>query len=295
MSQTAQRTCYRHPDRVTGLSCSECGRPICTECMTMAPVGIRCPEHSGRAQGVQRVTRGVQRASFEGAGAKVTRGLIALNVAVYVAELATGGNVNGLGSKIYEKGFLVALWPGRDSWVGVAQGEYWRLITNVFLHYGPFHLLLNMFALYWFGTLLEQRIGSGRFLLLYLVSGLAGSAGALIASPLTPTVGASGAIFGILGAGLVLEQQRDYVFGGSALSLIVINLIFTFAFPHISIGAHIGGLIGGAVGALGLTRFGRGHAAYGRPGALGVVTIVLVGIASVGVAYWKASGYAVPV
>jgi membrane associated rhomboid family serine protease len=117
----------------------------------------------------------------------------------------------------------------------------------------------------------------------------------LIASPLTPTVGASGAIFGILGAGLVLEQQRDYVFGGSALSLIVINLIFTFAFPHISIGAHIGGLIGGAVGALGLTRFGRGHAAYGRPGALGVVTIVLVGIASVGVAYWKARGYAVPV
>src|SRR5947208_6511006 len=107
----AEQTCYRHPDRVTGLSCSECGRPICTECMTMAPVGIRCPEHSGRAQGVQRVTRGVQRASFEGAGAKVTRGLIALNVAVYVAELPTGGNVNGLGSKIYEKGFLVALWP----------------------------------------------------------------------------------------------------------------------------------------------------------------------------------------
>src|SRR5919205_3080896 len=119
MAETAERTCYRHPDRVTGLSCSECGRPICTECMTMAPVGIRCPEHSGRPQGVERVTRGVQRAAFEGVGAKVTRALIAVNVAVYVAELATGGNVNGIGSKIYDYGFLAALWPSRalNAWV----------------------------------------------------------------------------------------------------------------------------------------------------------------------------------
>src|SRR5919108_6104481 len=108
MADTGERTCYRHPDRVTGLSCSECGRPICTECMTMAPVGIRCPEHSGRPQGVQRMTHGVKRASFEGAGAKVTRALIAINVAVYIAELATGGGVNGVGSKIYEKGVLIA-------------------------------------------------------------------------------------------------------------------------------------------------------------------------------------------
>jgi membrane associated rhomboid family serine protease len=289
----AEKTCYRHPDRVTGLSCSECGRPICTECMTMAPVGIRCPEHSGKPQGVQRVTRGVQRTSFEGAGAKVTRALIALNVAVYVAELATGGGVNGTGSTIYEKGVLIA---GRavDSHghlIGVAQGEYWRLLTAAFLHYGPFHLLLNMVALFWFGSLLEQRIGSGKFLLLYLVSGLAGSAGALVASPLTPTVGASGAIFGVLGAGFVLERQRDYVFGGSALGMIVINLVFTFSIANISIGGHIGGLIGGAACALGLTRFGRVHAAYGRPGALGVATMVFVGVASVLIAYLKAKGY----
>jgi len=294
MAEVAEKTCYRHPDRVTGLSCSECGRPICTECMTMAPVGIRCPEHSGRAQGVQRVTRGVQRATFEGAGAKVTKVLIGLNVAVYIAELVTGGGVNGINSTIYEKGVLVAV--ARDSHfhlIGVTEHEYWRLITAAFLHYGPFHLLMNMFALYWFGSLLEQRIGSGKFLLLYLVSGLAGSAGALIASPLTPTVGASGAIFGVLGAGLVLEQQRDYVFGGSALGMIVLNLVFTFAVPNISIGGHIGGLIGGAACALGMTRFGRAHAAYGRPGILGVATMLLVAVASFGVAYWKAKGYSV--
>jgi membrane associated rhomboid family serine protease len=293
MNDVAERTCYRHPDRVTGLSCSECGRPICTECMTMAPVGIRCPEHSGRAQGVQRMTRGVQRVTFEGAGAKVTKALIAINIAVYVAELAQGANVNGVGGSIYTDGVLIAAArTGPDHLIGVAEGQYWRLITAAFLHYGPFHLLMNMLALWWFGSLLEQRIGAGKFLLLYLVSGLAGSAGALIASPLDPTVGASGAIFGILGAGLVMERQRDYVFGGSALGIIVINLVLTFSIPNISIGGHIGGLIGGATCALAMTRFGRVGAAYGRSGVVGIAAMLLVGVVSIAVAYWKAKGYA---
>jgi len=298
----AEQTCYRHPDRVTGLSCSECGRPICTECMTMAPVGLRCPEHSGKPQGVQRVTRGVQRAAVGGATAKVTRALIGLNVAVYVAELAQGAGVNATQGSIYQDGVLIAngnklagtvtppVFPGTPE-VGVAHHQYWRLITAAFLHYGPIHLLMNMLALYWFGSLLERRIGSAKYLLLYLVSGLAGSAGALLASPLRPTVGASGAIFGVLGAGLVLERQRDYVFGGSALGIIVINLVLTFSIANISIGGHIGGLIGGAIAALGMTRFGRSHAAYGRAGALGVATMVFVGIASVVIAYLKAKGY----
>jgi membrane associated rhomboid family serine protease len=287
MAEVVEKTCYRHPDRVTGLSCSECGRPICTECMTMAPVGIRCPEHSGKPQGVQRVTRGVQRAAFEGTGAKVTKALVAINVGVYVAELVTGGGVNGTGSTIYLHGVLFGPL--------VEQGDWWRLLTAAFLHYGPVHLILNMVGLYWFGSLLEERIGSGRYLMLYLVSGLAGSAGALLWSNgfLTPTVGASGAIFGILGAGLVLERQRDYVFGGSALGVIVINFVLTFSISSISKGGHIGGLVGGILCALGLTRFGRGHAAYGRPGVLGVATIVLVGVASIAVAYWRVTSYSI--
>jgi len=138
----------------------------------MAPVGIRCPDHSGKPQGVQRMTRGIQRASFEGTGAKATKALIAINVAVYLAELLTGGGVNGTGSTIYVKGVLFGPF--------LEQGEWWRLMTAAFLHYGPLHLILNMVALYWFGSLLEERIGSGRFLLVYLVSGLAGSAGALL-------------------------------------------------------------------------------------------------------------------
>jgi membrane associated rhomboid family serine protease len=287
MAEPVEQTCYRHPDRVTGLSCSECGRPICTECMTMAPVGIRCPEHSGKAQGVQRVTTGVRRAAFEGTGAKITKALIGINVAVYVAELATGGGVNGTGSTIYLKGVLFGPF--------LEQGEWWRLVTAAFLHYGPLHLILNMVALYWFGSLLEERIGSGRYLLLYLVSGISGSAGALLWSGgfLTPTVGASGAIFGILGAGLVLERQRDYVFGGSALGVIVINFVFTFSISGISKGGHIGGLVGGIICALGLTRFGRGHAAYSRPGLLGSATILLVGVASIAIAYWRVTSYSI--
>ena len=259
----------------------------------MAPVGIRCPEHSGRPQGVQRVTHGVKRASYEGVGAKVTRALIAINVAVYVAELASGGSVNGIGSAIYEKGVLVAVaLDSHGHLIGVAEGEWWRLITAAFLHYGPFHLLVNMLSLWWVGTALEQRIGSGRFLALYIASGLAGSAGALIEKPLAPTVGASGAIFGILGAGLILERRGDLVFGGSAFGLLVLNLIITFSFRgSISLGGHVGGLIGGILCMLAMTRFGRISAAYGRPGVLGVAGAIAVGIVSVVVAYWKVRGY----
>ena len=273
----------------------------------MAPVGIRCPEHSGKPQGVQRVSHGVRRAAFEGVGAKVTRVLVGLNVAVYVAELAQGSGVNANHGSIYQDGALIAngvkqgeiligVPKGFSSpdpiAVGVAHGDWWRLITSAFLHYGPIHLLMNMLALYWFGSALERRLGSGRFLLLYLVSGIAGSAGALMLDPTTPTVGASGAIFGILGAGLVLERQRDFVFGGSALGIIVINLIFTFSIPNISIGGHLGGLVGGAAATLGLSRFGRGHAAYGRAGVLGYATIAAVGVAAVLVAYLKVRAYA---
>jgi membrane associated rhomboid family serine protease len=152
---------------------------------------------------------------------------------------------------------------------------------------------MNMLGLWWFGTAVEQYLGRWRFLLVYLVSGLAGSAGALLVTPTAATVGASGAIFGILGAALVLERQRAYVLGGSAMGLIAINLIFSFSFSgRISVGGHIGGLIGGALCMLALSRFGRGHAAYGRLGAPGVVGVLAVGVVSVAVAYWKVRGYA---
>lgn len=275
--------CYRHPDRETMVTCSECGRPICTECMYFAPVGIRCPDHSGQPQGAQRVTQGLRRTSSAGAGAIVTKILVAINVSVYLLELGAGGEVNGTGNRIFNEGFL--------SGPSVADGDWWRLFTAVFLHYGPFHLGLNMLALWWFGSAVEQVLGRGRYLLLYVVSGLAGSAGVLIFSPDSVTVGASGAIFGILGAALVLERQRTYVLGGGAFGIIALNLVITFTLPGISIGGHLGGLAGGALGTLALSRFGRGHAVYGRPGLVGVVGLLAVGVLSLLVAYWRVQTY----
>jgi membrane associated rhomboid family serine protease len=172
----------------------------------------------------------------------------------------------------------------------VADGDWWRLFTAAFLHYGPIHLAFNMLALWFFGAAVETAIGRGRYLLVYMVSGLAGSAGALVFSPNSVTVGASGAIFGILGAALVLERQRNYVLGGGAIGIIVLNLVFTFAIPGISIGGHLGGLVGGALCMLALSRFGRTHAIYGRPGLLGILGVVAIGIASFVVAYYRAQG-----
>ena len=299
----AAMRCYRHPNRETYISCSECGRPICTECMTPAPVGQRCPEHSGKPQGIARMKTGVTRATGRGETGIVTRVLIAINVLIYLAELLQGSGVNAASGSIYVNGVLVAsarefsghiLPAGLDIGqpIGVAHGDWWLLMTAAFLHYGPIHLGFNMFFLYWIGTPVEQYLGRARFLLVYLVSGLAGSAGALVLSPGAVTVGASGAIFGILGAALVLERQRSYVLGGSAMGLIVINLALGFTLSNISIGSHIGGLLGGAACMLALSRFGRGHGAYGRVGAIGIAGVVAVAAFSVAIAYWKVRGYA---
>jgi membrane associated rhomboid family serine protease len=279
-------TCYRHPDRETGVSCSECGRGICTDCMVFGPVGIRCPDHAGVAQGTQRVTRGVRRAAYEGSGSLVTKVLIGLNLAVYALCLLQGSSLSETSGRIFEEGALVVLSP----FGGLADGEWWRLLTAAFLHGNLLHIGMNMFVLWIIGAPVEQAIGRGRFIALYLVAGLAGSAGALLFEPGAITVGASGAIFGILGAALILEWQRSYVLGGQALGLIVFNVIFTFAIPNISIGGHLGGLAGGALGALALSRFGQTHAIYGRPGLLGAVGLVAVGIGSVVLAYWRVQG-----
>jgi membrane associated rhomboid family serine protease len=245
--------CYRHPDRETHVSCTECGRGICPDCMTFGPVGIRCPEHAstgGRAPAPKRTARRAS-ASLSLRGPYVTQTLIAINVGLYLLELLLGGEINGTGNRIYEEGVLVtsALDSNGDP-IGVAEGEWWRLITAAFLHYGPLHLGMNMLVLWIIGPPLEEFFGHGRYLLVYLVSGLAGSAGALVWSPEAATVGASGAIWGIMGAALILEWRRIYVFGGQALGLVIFNLAITFLIPGISIGGHVGGLIGGAGAAL---------------------------------------------
>jgi membrane associated rhomboid family serine protease len=239
--------------------------------MTFGPVGIRCPDHaavSGRQAAPRRAARRASR-SLAGYGPYVTLGLIGINVGIYLLELLLGGEINGTGNWIYENGVLFG--------PVVADGDWWRLFTAAFLHYGPLHLAMNMIVLWFIGPALEEYLGHARYALLYLVSGLAGSAGALILSPESLTVGASGAIWGIMGAALLLEARRIYVFGGQALGLVVLNLAFTFLIPGISIGGHVGGLAGGGISALAFLTLRR------QP-VLGSLSVAAIGALSVALA-----------
>jgi membrane associated rhomboid family serine protease len=240
-TQTRQ-TCYRHPDRETGVSCSNCGRPICPECMTSTPVGMRCPEC---ARERTRVTSGPGAFSPTAGKMPATIALIAINVVVFIAELGAGGGVGSFsagGSLIHDAGLR-----GPD----IANGDWWRVITGGFLHAGFLHLLLNMYVLWIAGSILEPGIGTPRFLGIYFVSLIAGSLGALIVDPNTTTVGASGAIFGLMAAVIVVARGRGVEQLASQFGLfVVLNLVLTFSISGISVGGHIGGLIGGTVAAL---------------------------------------------
>jgi membrane associated rhomboid family serine protease len=222
-------TCYRHPSRETGVSCSSCGRPICPDCMTPTPVGMRCPECARQRTKVQtmRSTRSDPR---------VTVGIIIVCVVVF---LATNGFSGGSG-QLWRDLFL----DGPD----VHDGDWWRLVTSGFLHAGPIHILFNMYLLWILGNLLEPTLGSGRFAALYFTALLAGACGALVVEPNAPTVGASGAVFGLMGAAAVELRSRGVnPFKTDIGALIIINLILSFAISHISVGGHVGGLIGGVL------------------------------------------------
>ena len=277
-------TCYRHPKTETAVSCSSCGRPICTECMVFASVGIKCPECAGQPVGIKKATKRANSAVALSTEGIVTKILIAINVGVFLLQISQG-DIRGVESEVFQRGALRA-----DV---VANGDWWRLVTCGFLHIGPIHLLFNMLMLWWFGTPLEAYLGRARFLAVYFVSILAGAAGALLIAPTAATVGASAGVFGILGAGLVLERGGTNVFGGAALMIILLNIGLSFVLrSNISLGGHVGGLIGGALALLALTQFGRAHAAYGRAGVVGIVGVVAIGVGSVVIALVRASGYA---
>lgn len=242
-------TCYRHPNRETRVSCSNCGKPICPECMTPTPVGMRCPECSRQRT---KVVRGAgSPAGFEGAPA--TYILIGLNVLAFLAEIGAGsGGLSSASGSVYRNFCLLG--------AGVSEGEWYRLVTGGFLHAGFMHILFNMFALFVVGRVLEPAIGTPRFVALYFASLLAGSFGALLlTNPFEPTVGASGAIFGLFAATAILARGRGMNTLASEIGfLIVINLVFTFSIPGISIGGHLGGLVGGAICALAIVAGDRG-------------------------------------
>jgi membrane associated rhomboid family serine protease len=266
-------TCYRHPDRPTLVRCSRCERPICTDCMRPAPVGIQCPECAGGGRSRFAVPK-----LYGGSQPIATITLIAINVIVFLLE--RGGESS---TWVFRKGALTG--------IGVADGEWWRIGTAAFLHANALHILFNMYALWLLGRALEQYIGTARFLAIYVVAGISGSAGALLlTNAYTPTVGASGAIFGLMGALFVLER-RGVPLVGPILPVLLINLVISLAYPGISIGGHIGGVVGGLLAALALERFGRGHLAYGRVGAFAPVMLVAILVLDSGLIWYAVRTY----
>lgn len=228
-------TCYRHPSRPTYVSCSRCGRPICPDCMTAAAVGQQCPECVN--EGKQSVRQA--RTHFGGRiskGSLVTYTLIAVNVVMFVLQHTSVQMQQDL-----------VLWPP-----AVADGQYYRLASSAFLHYGLAHIVFNMWALWAVGPQLEQWLGRLRFGVLYGLSGLGGSVLVYLLSPLnSATAGASGAIFGLFGATFVLFRRLQLDVRG-IVGLIVINLVITFVVPAVSAQAiswqgHVGGLVTGTV------------------------------------------------
>jgi membrane associated rhomboid family serine protease len=281
--QTQTQVCYRHPRTETAVACSSCGRPICTDCMVFAAVGIKCPECAGQPKTAARAATRARAGAAEGSGYIVTKVLIAVNIAVFLAQVSQTGSVGRAGGELFVRGALYGPL--------VADGEWWRLVTSGFLHGGLMHIFFNSLMLWWFGRSLELLLGRGRFVGIYLVSLLAGSAGALLVRPDVPTIGASGAVFGILGAGLVLERKQIAVFGGAAAAVVVLNLALSFLLPNISIGGHVGGLVGGALAVLAMSGFGRRHAVYGRLGLVGFASLLGIAVASVAIAYLRVRGY----
>jgi membrane associated rhomboid family serine protease len=167
--------------------------------------------------------------------------LIGINVLVGIGSLL-GGGAGADSSSLTDDGGV--------SQATVANGDYWRLVTAGFLHAGPFHLLTNMLALWILGSLVEPALGKWRFGLVYFVSLVCGSFGALLFSPDSLTVGASGAVFGLMGAAAIVARNRGFSLMESGLGIwIGLNLLITFTIPNISIGGHVGGLVGGTVSA----------------------------------------------
>lgn len=268
-------TCHRHPDRETGIRCTRCDRAICPECMVSASVGFQCPDcvrsgsgtgHSPTANRPRTLAGGTVAADPR----LLTKILIGINVSVFLAIHAK--------SSLLQHLVLLGAWPPPPfaPVMGLADGEWYRLVTSMFAHEAIWHIAFNMLGLWWLGGPLEAALGRARYLALYFVSGLAGGALTyLLAAPSQASLGASGAIFGLFGATAVLMRRLDYDMR-PIIALLVINLIFTFAWSNIAWQAHIGGLVAGAVIGYAMVHAPRERRSLVQYGTCAVVLAVVV-------------------
>jgi len=284
--------CYRHPSRETYVRCTRCDRPICPDCMRDASVGHQCPECVAEGRRATRPVRTVFGGGAAGREGYVTKALIGINVLLMLLSIysdrggdsvAGGSGFGGLlggSTPLTNWGAVLGLFqPGPLSPAeGVAAGEFYRLFTAMFLHYGLIHLAMNMWALWVLGRSLEATLGPLRFLALYLIAGLGGNVAAyLFSRPDAATAGASTAIFGLFAALFIIMRRlgRDT---SAVIPILVINLIFTFAVPGISIAGHLGGMVTGAVMAFALAYAPRSRRTLVQFAGGALIGVALIGL-----------------
>lgn len=268
--------CYRHPDRETGISCTRCERPICPECMISASVGFQCPECVREGSGTGRPPAANQPRTIAGGSLAadprlITKILLGLNVAVFIAVLA-------MGDRLVNELVLVGAWPPEPfvPTEGVAEGQWYRLVTSMFTHQEIWHIAFNMLGLWWLGGPLEAALGRSRYLALYMLSGLAGGALTYVVdSPSQASLGASGAIFGLLGATAVLMRRLNYDMR-PVIALLALNMLFTFTWSGIAWEAHVGGLVAGVAIAYGMVHAPRERRTLVQWGTCAVVLVVVL-------------------
>lgn len=263
-------TCYRHPGRETYVRCTRCDRSICPDCMREASVGHQCPECVRAGSRTVRQTRTV----FGGQLALrpvVTLSIMAICVVVYVGELLSSSlqtRFGMLGGATYSLGGPLH---------GVAAGEWYRMVTSVFLHINdPLHILMNMWALWVVGPQLEKALGRLRFTGLFLLSGIGGSVLTYLLAPMNEVaVGASGAIFGLFGAYFVVARKVGARTGG-ILAIIAINLVLSFTLSGIAWQGHVGGLITGTLLAVAFAYAPRVRRNLVQGGAAAALVVIMV-------------------
>ena len=275
-------TCYRHPNERTGVHCTRCGRPICPECMIPAPVGYQCPECVAEARKAFREGPGRRDRVATVKRTSATVITVFLLIAVFIVQVASGGGLSlGLNGTVDP-----LLIRGADVPVLVASGEFYRLITSMFLHIGLLHLLTNIWALWIFGQYVESSFGRGGFIAIYLIGGFCGSVATyLFGNPLVPSAGASGAIFALFGAFIAYNvRRRENAMSRanlqSAVLIVLLNLVLTLGYSRIDWRAHLGGLVGGmAIGAI--LDWGSLRPARRATAIAGVAGVAVVGVALV--------------
>lgn len=276
--ESVTEVCYRHPSEETGVHCTRCGRPICPACMIPAPVGHHCPECVREAR--RQFRAGTGRRIRTVAGTSATSILLGIIVAMFLVELVAGAALaRSSGPSLHALVDLGALAPPL-----IASGQYWRLISAMFLHAGLLHLLLNGYALWLFGRFVETTFGPVRFLAIFFVTGFLASVASYAFGPLGEVgVGASGAILGLLGAFIAYNFRRRHLALAAgnlrwAVMIIAINVLFGLTFPGIDNRAHLGGLVAGILAGVVAEGAGRRGVRLATQ-VLGFAALIALGIA----------------